>query len=241
MMKFFRKIRQKLLTENKFSKYLIYAIGEIVLVVIGILIALQINNGNENRKISKNSKAIAVTIISELKNVREKLNRSLVRNEKIVKRMSSYLDDDFPESEKNNATVLHLIAHQNIKLNIPLVISVLENNDSRTLSDKKLLKNLRDLNSLKEGLGINEAFLDDFWNSKSVEFLIRKKYAYSLFDKVARKKISNEISFRELYNDEEYKNLIAIKWGLHNTSVSSQRATLKKVDEILNYLKSNSN
>ena len=49
MIKFFRKIRQRLLTENKFSKYLIYAIGEIVLVVIGILIALQINNWNEER------------------------------------------------------------------------------------------------------------------------------------------------------------------------------------------------
>lgn len=50
MIKFFRKIRQKLLSENKFSKYLIYAIGEIILLVIGILIALQINNWNENRK-----------------------------------------------------------------------------------------------------------------------------------------------------------------------------------------------
>ena len=50
MIKFFRKIRQKLLAENKFSKYLLYAIGEIILVVIGILIALQINNANENRK-----------------------------------------------------------------------------------------------------------------------------------------------------------------------------------------------
>jgi hypothetical protein len=50
MIKFFRKIRKKLLTENKFSKYLLYAIGEIVLVVIGILIALQINNNNDLRK-----------------------------------------------------------------------------------------------------------------------------------------------------------------------------------------------
>jgi len=50
MIKFFRKIRQNLLTENKFSKYLLYAIGEIVLVVIGILIALSINNQNESRK-----------------------------------------------------------------------------------------------------------------------------------------------------------------------------------------------
>jgi len=48
MIKFFRKIRQKMLTENKFSKYLLYAIGEIILVVIGILIALSINNWNQN-------------------------------------------------------------------------------------------------------------------------------------------------------------------------------------------------
>lgn len=50
MIKFFRHIRQRFLSEGKFSKYLLYAIGEIVLVVIGILIALQINNWNEDRK-----------------------------------------------------------------------------------------------------------------------------------------------------------------------------------------------
>ena len=49
MIKFFRHIRQKLLSENKFSKYLLYAIGEILLVVIGILIALQINNWNQEK------------------------------------------------------------------------------------------------------------------------------------------------------------------------------------------------
>ena len=49
MIKFFRKIRQKLLSDSKFSQYLIYAIGEIVLVVIGILIALQIDNWNTQR------------------------------------------------------------------------------------------------------------------------------------------------------------------------------------------------
>ncbi len=53
MIKFFRKIRQRLLTENKLSSYLLYAIGEIVLVVIGIFIALQLNNWNTNR-LSKN-------------------------------------------------------------------------------------------------------------------------------------------------------------------------------------------
>lgn len=49
MIKFFRKIRQRLLSESKFSKYMLYAIGEVVLVIIGILFALQINNWNSNK------------------------------------------------------------------------------------------------------------------------------------------------------------------------------------------------
>jgi hypothetical protein len=69
MIKFFRKIRQKMLTENKFSKYLLYAIGEIVLVVIGILIALQINNWNETNKLQKRE----LTLLSEL-NTNLKIN-----------------------------------------------------------------------------------------------------------------------------------------------------------------------
>ena len=54
MIKFFRRIRQQLLTENNLAKYLLYAIGEIILVVIGILIALQINNWNTSKIESKN-------------------------------------------------------------------------------------------------------------------------------------------------------------------------------------------
>ena len=50
MIRFFRKIRQKLLSENKFGKYLTYAIGEIILVVIGILIARYINNLNTDKQ-----------------------------------------------------------------------------------------------------------------------------------------------------------------------------------------------
>lgn len=50
MLRFFRQIRQRLLTDNKFSKYLLYAVGEILLVVIGILIAFQVDNYNDIRK-----------------------------------------------------------------------------------------------------------------------------------------------------------------------------------------------
>jgi len=66
MTKIFRKTRQKLLTENKFSKYLIYGIGEIILVVIGILIALQINTWNRKRIALYNSHSNLLAIIKDL-------------------------------------------------------------------------------------------------------------------------------------------------------------------------------
>ena len=66
MIKFFRKIRQNLLMDNKTSKYIKYAIGEILLVVIGILIALSINNWNENKKLTNKEVKILKEIKSEL-------------------------------------------------------------------------------------------------------------------------------------------------------------------------------
>jgi len=67
MIRFFRKIRQSFLTENKFSKYLIYAFGEILLVVIGILIALQIDTWNENRIIDNSLKLSKKALLYDLK------------------------------------------------------------------------------------------------------------------------------------------------------------------------------
>lgn len=67
MINFFRKIRQNMINENKVSKYILYAIGEIVLVVVGILIALQINNWNTKR-IEKREE------ISSYKNIKRQIN-----------------------------------------------------------------------------------------------------------------------------------------------------------------------
>jgi len=77
MIKFFRKIRQNLLMENKTGKYLKYAIGEIVLVVIGILIALQINNWNEERKDQNRLLNIYGLIYSDMENDKQELMRNL--------------------------------------------------------------------------------------------------------------------------------------------------------------------
>jgi len=67
MIKFFRKIRQNLLMENKTGKYFKYAIGEIVLVVIGILLALQINTWNNNQIAKKQLKETYEQIQTDLK------------------------------------------------------------------------------------------------------------------------------------------------------------------------------
>lgn len=67
MLPFFRKIRWRLATDNQFLKYSRYAIGEIVLVVIGILIALQINTWNEQRKNAVEETIILKSLIEDLK------------------------------------------------------------------------------------------------------------------------------------------------------------------------------
>jgi hypothetical protein len=63
---FFRKIRQKLLTQNRVTQYLAYALGEIALVMIGILLALQVNNWNEERKIRIAEQNILQNLRTEL-------------------------------------------------------------------------------------------------------------------------------------------------------------------------------
>lgn len=67
MIKFFRNIRQRLLRENRFSRYLIYAVGEIVLVVIGILIALAINNWTHEKRVHSEEIATLQKLIQDLK------------------------------------------------------------------------------------------------------------------------------------------------------------------------------
>ncbi|NJB72033.1 hypothetical protein GGR42_002524 [Saonia flava] len=80
MIKFFRKIRQKMLTENKFGKYLTYAVGEIILVVIGILIALSINNWNQERQLQNEEKVILKNIHTEFLENKNALKLGLEEN-----------------------------------------------------------------------------------------------------------------------------------------------------------------
>ena len=102
MIKFFRKIRQKMLAENKFSKYLLYAIGEIVLVVIGILIALQINNLNQQRQENEQLTASLELMQLNLKEDIIKLDEQIAYNEAIQEDIDNFFKIvSNPESTKN--------------------------------------------------------------------------------------------------------------------------------------------
>lgn len=83
MIKFFRRIRQQLLTESKFSRYLLYAVGEIVLVVVGILIALGVNNWNQEAKDRQAGEAHLERIHRDLVQDTTSFRRIIVRNEEL--------------------------------------------------------------------------------------------------------------------------------------------------------------
>lgn len=92
MIKFFRKIRQKLLSENKFNKYLLYAIGEIILVVIGILIALQINNWNQERILKIEEKSILKNLHNEYLQNKKIIQKSIGDSENCMLALKSLMD-----------------------------------------------------------------------------------------------------------------------------------------------------
>ena len=82
MIRLFRKIRHQLLSEDRYSVYLLYASGEIVLVVVGILFALQIDNWNENRNIRKTEQLLLSNLKLEIEANQERLNEAMLYHAK---------------------------------------------------------------------------------------------------------------------------------------------------------------
>lgn len=74
MLKIFRRIRQDMLKNKKSTAYLLYALGEILLVMVGILLALQVNNWNEDRQVKKNLNNYVIQLNEEIKANIEILN-----------------------------------------------------------------------------------------------------------------------------------------------------------------------
>ena len=155
MIKFFRKIRQQLLSGNKISQYLIYAFGEIILVVIGILIALQINNWNENQK-----------TLEKIKNSLLSLKSDLAQDTLLIKERLPFITQQYAFNESlrarvadNAATIDTLVQIMRYEFNPNWSAQLSYNtNTYSSLNQSGLIENLSD--SLKTSI-------KNFYNKKS--------------------------------------------------------------------------
>ncbi|MBC3846824.1 hypothetical protein H8K90_10575 [Winogradskyella echinorum] len=157
MIKFFRKIRQNLLMDNKTGKYFKYAIGEIVLVVIGIIIALQINNWNENRKNKITEADYYCRILDDLK-----LNEKLIdENYKLTTdriKLTKSLIKDLNSIPNDRSTILNKFVFA-----LRQDVSVPSNITFEELTSSGQLKLLTDI-KLKNRLIEHSTFLNNSLN-----------------------------------------------------------------------------
>jgi len=153
MIPFFRKIRKTLADDNKPIKYMRYAIGEIVLVVIGILIALSINNWNEKQKLKTEEIEILQNFQKSFKNDINGLNRAMVTNRRVKNSMNlliDYIEHDLPYQDslkyhfgKTNTQWLMAIN--------PSVFESLKSKDLNLISNDSLREKIINLYSWSNG------------------------------------------------------------------------------------------
>lgn len=145
MIKFFRYIRQSMINQNSTKKYLLYAIGEIILVVIGILIALSINNWNENRKDSIEEKAVLESLDENLKLAKKQSITLLDEEISLKKGLIAILGIDTNYNEMNINTIsdsIYQSALWEIQSDVPVINSYLnlKNTNKIDLIKSKTIK-----------------------------------------------------------------------------------------------------
>ena len=145
MIKFFRKIRFELMEKNKTANYLKYAIGEIVLVVIGILIALQINNWNESKKQHEILNGHLETILENLNNNKIQLN-TLIDHRKKSLALSTQMINSY-KSNKNvdSDTIIQAILSIVVERKFDPDQSGFDRLSSSTLFESEYINDIRDL------------------------------------------------------------------------------------------------
>ena len=138
MIKFFRHIRKKLIGENRFSKYLLYAIGEIILVVIGILIALQINNWNEARRNTKTENEYYCRLLEDFELDRQNIKRLSDESDYKIKKSKALLLD-LPKKERSKEYLIdNYIQALRTNAFVPSKVTILDITSSGKLN---LIKN----------------------------------------------------------------------------------------------------
>lgn len=245
MIKFFRKIRQNLLSENKFNKYLLYAIGEIILVVIGILVALQINNWNEANK----KRDIELHYLSNIKtdlllNI-EQIDTYIIKREDQIQSanimLQHYEGEPITDINALNAHAINIYSWQRF-MQINNTFQELTNSGNLALISNDLIKNA--LLELDSQYNILKAREDHF--RFDAENLLYKplykildlnpaiaNYAYHVSNGVAGENIElSEEKYKVLLNNLEHKNGFVMT-VYEFTTMNSELLHIKLISENL--------
>ncbi|MBX2876554.1 MAG: hypothetical protein KTR30_30820 [Saprospiraceae bacterium] len=233
MLKLFRRVRHKLLAKNRFSKYLLYAGGEIILVVIGILIAVQLNNGNEVRKSNKELDAIWKTILVEIETDLPKIDRYITYLEQKTSLMDSVIQNQIP-SERLFQCYNCLLPH------VTYDILSLENkgvNNLRTYTARSNTKNETLVNEVIECYNFfdqlythlatvvkEDAIVNGLYFQNEADYISPKEY----YEISHLRRLEAEVG-RKLYNDQRnMKTLVR-----HCLVIKQELGTLKRFKESL--------
>lgn len=246
MIKFFRNIRKTLLSEGKTSKYIKYAIGEIVLVVIGILIALQINNWNEHRKQQQEEIATLKNIRSDFANTVIEFEENNAFRERIIS--STKILYGIMNTKQQNYTKKQLDS-----IVSELFINPTYNGQSETLN---ILFNSGKINiitndSIKNALVIwpqqvEDMTEDEIYSSNVVYnalYPILKRYV-PLLDVINsfqfKFKTSNYLeqsafasNYEDLFNDREFESTLATREVSLSVSLVQTRQLIEIAQEII--------
>jgi type II secretory pathway pseudopilin PulG len=248
MIKLFRKIRYELMEKNKTGKYLKYAIGEIVLVVIGILIALSINNWNDNRNKRNEELLLLESIEQDFNENKQRLNQTIKAQEKMIFNSNSFITlmANNKGKEVNQDSILKLKSYANSWYRAELVnssyLTIVNSGKGNYIQNLNLKKRLAEFST-----DLESGFEDDYESKESLNFMYKISYGHeSMFlSKAKKKELGIDIpkdSIRKsidlLISNKFYLGALINKTGIESARLAYQKKLLAQTDEILNEIKS---